>query len=97
MEALGSGLLRREQCGVGVPGSVRPMPSTLLPIGLKEQELLFLYLHCTVMLTVAVLLAMLGSSESAMVAAFSIITVPDGAVTFTVNRTVPLRSLSERI
>ena len=44
--------------------------------------------HCTLMLTVAVLLARLGSGVSAMVAAFSVITVPAGAVTFTVSRTV---------
>ena len=44
--------------------------------------------HCTVTLTVAVLLARLGSGVSAMVAAFSVITVPAGAVTFTVRRTV---------
>src|ERR1700758_474150 len=45
-------------------------------------------IHCTVVLTVAVLLARLGSGVSAMVAAFSVITVPEGAVTFTVSRTV---------
>jgi hypothetical protein len=44
--------------------------------------------HCTVILTVAILLAMLGSAVSAMVAALSVITVPAGAVTFTVKRTV---------
>jgi hypothetical protein len=44
--------------------------------------------YCTVMLTVAMLLARFGSGVSAMVAAFSVITVPDGAVTFTVRRTV---------
>jgi hypothetical protein len=44
--------------------------------------------HCTVMLAVAVLLAGLGSGVSARVAAFSVITVPAGAVTFTVRRTV---------
>jgi hypothetical protein len=44
--------------------------------------------HCTLMLTVAVLLAGLGSSVSAKVAAFSVMTVPDGAVTFTVSCTV---------
>ena len=54
-----------------------------------QRELLFLYLHgTTVRLTVAVLLARLGSGVSARVAAFSVITVPDGAVTFTVSRTV---------
>jgi len=36
----------------------------------------------------AVLLAGLGSGLSAVTAAFSVITVPDGAVTFTVRRTV---------
>jgi hypothetical protein len=53
-----------------------------------QRELLFLYFHCTLMLTVAVLLARFESGVSAIVAAFSVITVPDGAVTFTVNRTV---------
>jgi hypothetical protein len=38
MEALGSGLLRSEQSGVGVPGSVRPTPSTLLFIVYRKQE-----------------------------------------------------------
>jgi HEPN/RES N-terminal domain 1 len=42
----------------------------------------------TVRLTVALLLARLGSGLSAMVAALSVITVPAGAVTFTVRRTV---------
>ena len=45
-------------------------------------------LLCTVVLTVAVLLARLGSGVSDSVAAFSVITVPAGAVTFTVSRTV---------
>jgi hypothetical protein len=40
------------------------------------------------MLTVAVLLAGLGSGLYPVTAAFSVITVPAGAVTFTVNRTV---------
>ena len=40
------------------------------------------------MLTVAVLLARLGSNVVSLVAAFSVITVPADAVTFTVNRTV---------
>ena len=54
-----------------------------------QRELLFLYLHgTTLMLTVAVLLARLGSGVSAMVAALSVITVPAGAVTFTVTLTV---------
>jgi hypothetical protein len=44
--------------------------------------------YCTLMLAVAVLLAELGSGVSARVAAFSAITVPDGAVTLTVRRTV---------
>jgi hypothetical protein len=44
--------------------------------------------YCTLMLTVAVLLAMFGSNVSAIVAALSVITVPDGAVTLTVRRTV---------
>jgi hypothetical protein len=44
--------------------------------------------HWTERLTVAVLLAIFGSVVSAMVAAFSVIIVPDGAVTFTVRRTV---------
>ena len=43
------------------------------------------------MLTVAVLLAGLGSELYAVTAAFSVITVPVGAVTFTVSRTVPGR------
>jgi hypothetical protein len=38
MEALGSGLLRSEQSGGGVPGSVRPTPSTLLLIAYRKQE-----------------------------------------------------------
>jgi len=46
------------------------------------------YFQCTVTLTDAVLLARLGSGVSAMVAAFAVMTVPDGAVTFTVSRTV---------
>ena len=50
-----------------------------------QTHLLSLYLHgTTVRLTVAVLLARLGSAVSAMVAALSVITVPAGAVTFTV-------------
>jgi hypothetical protein len=57
-----------------------------------QRGLLFLYLHGTtvptVRLTVALLLARLGSGVVAIVAALSVITVPDGAVTFTVNRTV---------
>ena len=53
-----------------------------------QRKLLLLYFHCTLMLTVAVLLAMFGSGVSAKVAALSLITVPAGAVTFTVNRTV---------
>jgi hypothetical protein len=40
------------------------------------------------MLTVAMLLARFESVESAMVAALSVIIVPDGAVTLTVRRTV---------
>lgn len=44
--------------------------------------------HCTGMLTVAVLLARFESGVSAMVAAFSVITVPAAAVTLTVSRTV---------
>src|SRR5450755_4497555 len=44
--------------------------------------------YCTLMLTVAVLLARLGSGVSAMVAAFSVVTVPAGTVTFTVRCTV---------
>ena len=46
------------------------------------------YLSCTLILTVAVLLARLGSGVSAVVAAFSVITVPAGAVTFTTTLTV---------
>ena len=49
---------------------------------------LFCVSYCTVRLAVAVLLAKFGSSVSAMAAAFSVITVPEGAVTFTVKRTV---------
>jgi hypothetical protein len=41
-----------------------------------------------VVLTVAMLLAIFGSGVSAIVAALSVITVPEGAVTFTVSRTV---------
>jgi hypothetical protein len=41
--------------------------------------------HCTLRLTVAVLLAIFGSDVSAMEAPFSVITVPDGAVTCTVR------------
>ena len=44
--------------------------------------------HCTVMFTVAMLLARFGSGVSAIVAAFSVITVPAGAVTFTTTLTV---------
>src|SRR5215469_16927146 len=44
--------------------------------------------YCTVKLTVAVLFAMFGSGASDMVAAFSVMAVPEGAVTFTVRRTV---------
>ena len=55
---------------------------------LKRPRSVFAASHCTVVLTVAVLLAMLGSGVFAMVAAFSVITVPVAAVTFTVNRTV---------
>ena len=44
--------------------------------------------YCTVVLTVAVLLARLGSNVSAKVAASSVIEVPDDAVTCTVRRTV---------
>jgi hypothetical protein len=40
------------------------------------------------MLADAVLFAILGSGVSAIVAAFSVITAPAGAVTFTVTRTV---------
>ena len=40
------------------------------------------------MLTAAVLLAGLGSVLYAVTAAFSVITVPEGAVTFTIRRTV---------
>ena len=65
-----------------------PMPGTLLLSGLNEQELLFRYFHCTLILTVAVLLARLGSGVSSVVVALSVITVPDGAVTFTTTLTV---------
>ena len=44
--------------------------------------------YCTFKLTVAMLLAVFGSGVSDIVAAFSVITVPAAAVTFTVNRTV---------
>ena len=44
--------------------------------------------HCTVVLTVAVLLARLGSGVSSVAVAFSVMTVPEGAVTFTIRRTV---------
>jgi hypothetical protein len=44
--------------------------------------------YCILMLTVAVLLAGLGSGVTTKVAAFSVITVPDGAVTFTAIRIV---------
>ena len=47
-----------------------------------------LYFHCTVVLTMAALFAVFGSGVSAVAAAFSVITLPDGAVTFTVSRTV---------
>ena len=83
---LASGVM--SNADVGVPRLVRPSASTLLPIGLSEQELLFRYFHCTLMLTVAVLLARFGSGVSAMVAAFAVIAVPAGAVTLTVRRTV---------
>jgi len=42
-----------------------------------QRGLLLPHFHCTLMLTVAVLLAMFGSVESAMVAAPSVITVLD--------------------
>jgi hypothetical protein len=70
MEALGSGLWGEEQSGRRPSGSVRPTPSTLLLIGLNEQELPILYFHCTLRLRVAVLLAMSGSGVSDIVAAF---------------------------
>ena len=54
----------------------------------KRFRSVFRFSHCTVMLTVAVLLARLGSGVSSWSVAFSVITVPDGAVTFTVSRTV---------
>ena len=76
------------KAGVGVPVRYAPTSSTLLLTGMKEQELLFRCFHCTLMLTVAVLLAMFGSGVFDIVAAFSVITVPAGAVTFTVRRTV---------
>ena len=44
--------------------------------------------YCTVVVIDAVLFAIFGSSVFAMVAAFAVITVPAGAVTFTVRRTV---------
>ena len=44
--------------------------------------------HCTLRLTVAVLLGEFGSGVFAMVAACSMITAPDGAVTFIVRRAV---------
>ena len=44
--------------------------------------------HCTLRLTVAMLFARLGSGVSAIAAALSVMTVPEGAVTFTVSRTV---------
>src|ERR1700741_2649769 len=44
--------------------------------------------YCTVVVIDAVLFAIFGSSVFAIVAAFSVITVPAGAVTFTVRRTV---------
>jgi hypothetical protein len=55
---------------------------------IATMQFLAISVHCTVRLTVAMLLAMFGSGVSAVVAAFSVITVPDGAVTFTVSRTV---------
>jgi hypothetical protein len=64
----------------------------LLDVLLTQARTRFVFLsisdQCTVTLTVVVLLAMFGSGVSAMVAAFSVITVPEGAVTFTVKRTV---------
>ena len=44
--------------------------------------------YCTLILIVAILLVRFGSGVSAVVAAFSVITVTAGAVTFTVSRTV---------
>jgi hypothetical protein len=44
--------------------------------------------YSTAVLTVAVLLAMFGSGVSAMVAALSVMTEPEDAVTLTVSRTV---------
>ncbi len=76
---------------VGVPGSVDPMRKIILfacgPRPFFSREIRDRF-HCTVRFTVAVLLAIFGSVVSVMVAAFSVITVPAGAVTFTVNRTV---------
>jgi hypothetical protein len=45
-------------------------------------------LHCTVVLTVAVLFAGFGSGVSSVAVPLSVMTVPEGAVTFTVNRRV---------
>ena len=46
------------------------------------------FVYCTVVLTVAVLLARVGSVVSSVAVALSVITVPDGAVTFTTTLTV---------
>ena len=54
----------------------------------QDHDVLSPVSYCTVMLTVAVLLARFGSGVSAMVAALSVITVPAGAVTFTTTLTV---------
>ena len=54
----------------------------------QDHDVLSPVSYCTVVLTVAVLLARLGSNVSAIVAAFSVITVPAGAVTFTIRLTV---------
>jgi hypothetical protein len=78
--------MRRRRSGFGAPNAqdhtlcVRASPVFSVKSAIR--------LHCTVRLTVAVLLAKTGSGVVAIVAAFSVITVPAGAVTLTVRRTV---------
>ena len=54
----------------------------------QDHDVLSPVSYCTVVLTVAVLLARLGSNVSSVVVALSVITVPEGAVTFTTTLTV---------
>ena len=64
--------------------SARPQAAYCLALSVAGMS----HVHCTVALTVAVLLARLGSVVSSVAVALSVITVPEGAVTFTTRRTV---------